>query len=201
MAFAYNIKKPNPMKQHTFSLGSEEAEQILKPAVNFFLNSPLIKITDLEPFFGVGVYGIYLTPSAHTYYKKINANNPIYIGKAVPSGSRQGRSSNIGKQLYTRLSEHKRSISVTDIKQQEVSVRFVVMDGFATELIQPLESQLIKRSLPLWNSHIDGFGNHDPGSGRRNQQPSEWDTLHPGRAWANKLTGQPRDIQQIIKKI
>jgi hypothetical protein len=40
---------------------------------------------------------------------------------------------------------------------------------------------------PLWNRKIDGFGNHDPGSGRYNQQRSPWDVIHPGRPWAAKL--------------
>ena len=49
------------------------------------------------------------------------------------------------------------------------------------------ESLLIERTKPLWNIVIDGFGNHDPGSGRYNQQMSAWDTIHPGRNWARKL--------------
>lgn len=34
---------------------------------------------------------------------------------------------------------------------------------------------------------IDGFGNHDPGAGRRNMRRPRWDIIHPGRTWAEKL--------------
>lgn len=49
---------------------------------------------------------------------------------------------------------------------------------------------------PVWNMVIDGFGNHDPGSGRYNQKISSWDTLHPGRSWAMKL--QPGKSREQI---
>jgi hypothetical protein len=53
---------------------------------------------------------------------------------------------------------------------------------------------------PLWNWVLDGYGNHDPGSGRYNQQISPWDILHPGRTWAKKLKpGRSRD--QILEEI
>ena len=48
---------------------------------------------------------------------------------------------------------------------------------------------------------VDGFGNHDPGSGRYNQAKSEWDVLHPGRPWIKKLTGIPPNLEQIEAKI
>ncbi len=49
------------------------------------------------------------------------------------------------------------------------------------------ESLLIQAYAPLWNTLIEGFGNHDPGSGRKNMMRPAWDELHPGRAWAKKL--------------
>ena len=55
--------------------------------------------------------------------------------------------------------------------------------------------------MPLWNSCIDGFGNHDPGSGRYAQAVSEWDSLHQGRPWVNKLTGDKPDRDLIIIKV
>ncbi|MBN1485361.1 MAG: Eco29kI family restriction endonuclease [Chloroflexia bacterium] len=53
---------------------------------------------------------------------------------------------------------------------------------------------------PLWNSGLDGFGNHDPGRGRYNQAKSEWDVLHPGRPWAERLTGASPGLKEIIEK-
>jgi len=58
---------------------------------------------------------------------------------------------------------------------------------------------LIEKYKPLWNTVLDGFGNHDPGSGRYKQQVSPWDVLHPGRSWAAKL--QDGKAVQEIKKL
>ena len=52
----------------------------------------------------------------------------------------------------------------------------------------PLRSSADRpRSVPVWNLCLDGFGNHDPGAGRRQGEASWWDTLHPGRRWASQL--------------
>jgi len=60
---------------------------------------------------------------------------------------------------------------------------------------------MTRRYNPLWNSHIDGFGNHDPGKGRYEQAKSEWDVLHPGRVWAERLNGNPPDGNKVEEKI
>ncbi|MBN1176697.1 MAG: Eco29kI family restriction endonuclease [Dehalococcoidales bacterium] len=67
--------------------------------------------------------------------------------------------------------------------------------------VAPVEAELIRKYEPVWNTIIDGFGNHDPGSGRYNQAPSEWDVIHPGRLWASRLTGKPPALQDIIAKL
>jgi hypothetical protein len=59
---------------------------------------------------------------------------------------------------------------------------------------------LIEKNKPLWNVVVDGFGNHDPGSGRYNQQISAWDTIHPGRSWAKKLQ-KGKTEEEITKQI
>jgi hypothetical protein len=64
-----------------------------------------------------------------------------------------------------------------------------------------VEAELIRRYAPLWNSTIDGFGNHDPGAGRREQAKSEWDVLHPGRPWVEKQTGIPPDLEDIKQRL
>lgn len=45
---------------------------------------------------------------------------------------------------------------------------------------------LLARSIA---TSLEGFGLHDPGSGRREGERSWWDTLHPGRRWAEKQRG------------
>ncbi len=68
-------------------------------------------------------------------------------------------------------------------------------------MIGTLEASIIKWKRPLWNSFLDGFGNHTPGSGRFGQAPSEWDVVHPGRPWAEKCKGKTRSRQTIAKGI
>jgi hypothetical protein len=77
----------------------------------------------------------------------------------------------------------------------------MILEGALTDLIVPVESELIRRHKPLWNSVVDGFGNHDPGSGRYDQAPSEWDVLHPGRPWVERLTGAPPEWEAVVAKI
>jgi hypothetical protein len=81
-------------------------------------------------------------------------------------------------------------------KHKAFYCRFLVVD----DIWIPLgESLLIEKTKPLWNVIVDGFGNHDPGKGRYNQQMSAWDTLHPGRDWAKKL--QPGKSETEIAKM
>jgi len=46
-----------------------------------------------------------------------------------------------------------------------------------------------------------GFGNHDPGAGRYNQQRSPWDVIHPGRPWAARLKPSSRSKAEILKSL
>jgi hypothetical protein len=59
---------------------------------------------------------------------------------------------------------------------------------------------LIDLFNPVWNKLIDGFGNHDPGSGRYLQKRAPWDELHPGRAWAEKLRPgrPPKELLKLL---
>ena len=59
------------------------------------------------------------------------------------------------------------------------------------------ETAAISMHQPLWNTLIDGFGNHDPGKGRYEQMRSKWDTLHPGRPWAERLNPCAFTAEQI----
>jgi hypothetical protein len=63
------------------------------------------------------------------------------------------------------------------------------------------ESLLIEKFSPIWNTILVGFGNHDPGKGRYNQQRSPWDTLHPGRTWADKLQPNTKSAEQIAEEV
>lgn len=77
----------------------------------------------------------------------------------------------------------------------------MILSGIEGDLVVPVEAELIRRHKPLWNTVVDGFGNHDPGSGRYDQAKSEWDILHPGRLWAKRLKGKSPRLEEILCKI
>ena len=190
------IKPYNPLDKR--NLGINVAEAMLSEPIHQF---------PPEPFIGAGVYAIYYNGSFKAYQKlsNLNENNyniPIYVGKAVPSGARKGglgMNVDHGLALYNRLSEHYVSISkATNLNINDFVFRFLVVDDIWIPLT---ESMLIEQFKPLWNRCIDGFGNHDPGKGRYQQQKSPWDCIHEGREWANKLQPNQNSKEFWITKI
>lgn len=191
---------------HEMEINQQFINNILSNAETSILNNVKYPLTDLNKFEGNGIYAIFLTaPQGSEYEGYVSADRPIYIGKAVVDGSRQGNVSNNSDKdfkIYSRLREHRRSIELgAGINTSMFKYTYITLSGIATNLNAAIESHLIRTFKPLWNSKIDGFGNHAPGSGRYEQSPSEWDTLHPGRAFAAKLTGAKPDISIIIDKI
>ena len=162
---------------------------------------------DLPPgrFLGAGVYAIYYAGPFDPYGPVAAVDRddtsavPVYVGKAVPPGARKGGyglGANRGTDLYNRLKEHATSIKqATNIELADFWCRYLVVD----DIWIPLgESLLINRFSPVWNTVVDGFGNHDPGGGRLNQAKSRWDVLHPGRPWAEKLRPNETNTAGII---
>jgi hypothetical protein len=189
-------------QQHQFR--SPLFESVVKEASLFFFATPLQTLPPDEGFQGVGVYGIYLS-SHDTLYRDVadaTHQKPIYVGKAVPAGWRTARTNEIvlGNALYNRLREHARSIA-HNLNLPDFRCRFMLLDGIESDLIVPVEAELIRRFRPLWNTTVDGFGNHDPGSGRYNQARSEWDVLHSGRSWAERLIGIAPELAQVVAKV
>ncbi len=186
--------------------------ELVKDAVRFFNGTPVHTLPPPEAFAGTGVYAIYYTGQYPAYrkYAELNRlayNFPIYVGKAVPKGWRQARLSddalNQSKELHTRLREHARSIgsAVDSLVLDDFMCRFVIFEGEASDMIGTIEAALIKLNMPLWNTVVDGFGNHDPGKGRYEQAKSDWDVLHPGRTWAEKCKGIHASESDILTKI
>ena len=193
--------------QHTFR--SPKFKSVVKEAVEFLTQTPVHPLPPATDFAGVGVYALYYLGSFDHYSHIARQNQqdfcqPIYIGKAVPAGWRTARTAHTDqdKALYQRLQEHARSISsVESLEVHDFRCRFMILNGVETDLISAVESELIRTYRPLWNTVVDGFGNHDPGGGRYNQARSEWDVLHSGRGWADRLTGPAPQLEDIIAKI
>ena len=184
MSNNYPAPKPfNPLdKKH---LGESVAEAMLEGPVHAL---------PPEPFIGAGIYAIYYIGDFEPYKLMAESNRndqfqwPIYVGMAVPPGARKegfGLGADPGTALFKRLSEHYESVSAAEnLNQNDFYCRYLVVDDIWIPLA---ESLLIERFQPVWNRVLDGFGNHDPGKGRYEQQRSPWDEVHPGRVWAEKL--------------
>ena len=177
------IKPFNPLDKR--NLGESVADAAL--------NSEIYPLPP-KPFIGAGVYMLYYVGDLPLYRKLANANkngrfeNPIYVGKAVPAGARKGGMGldvDHGMALFKRLSEHSESVTAAEnLNLQDFRCRFLVVDDIWIPLA---ESLLIEKFAPVWNRVLDGFGNHDPGSGRHSGKMPYWDCVHPGREWAKRL--------------
>jgi len=191
-------KPYNPLDKR--NLGASVAEAMLsrKP----------VSLGTLERFDGAGVYAIYYVGDFEAYrpVSELNRNGdiqaPIYVGKAVPPGARKGGfglDETPNQALFNRLSEHAESIGLAaNLNIEDFCCRYLVVD----DIWIPLgESLLIAKFAPVWNTLMDGFGNHDPGKGRYNGLRPRWDVLHPGRGWAEKCRSRPETAEQIMNDI
>ncbi len=104
-----------------------------------------------------------------------------------------------GKALFKRLNEHAKSIEqASNLDVRDFYCRFLVVD----DIWIPLgESLLIEKLSPVWNQVLDGFGNHDPGKGRYNQEHSAWDVIHPGRGWAKKCQEHKKSAKELETEV
>lgn len=188
---------------------SPRLQSVVREAMEFLAHTPVHSLPPNGRFNGPGVYMLYYLGNFEHYTQIARANRqscnrPIYVGKAVPSGWRTARSPKNPdpRPLQGRLREHTRSIRrSTTLEIGDFRCRFIILENIETDLITVIEAHLVREYLLLWNSVVDGFGNHDPGKGRYDQAPSEWDVLHPGRPWVAKLTGIPPRMDNIISKI
>ena len=168
------------------------------------LQRPVETLPPKEIFIGAGIYAIYYVGSHPLYEPLVERNRggrfvaPIYVGKAVPEGSRKGGLGldvDPGTALHKRLKEHVSSIlQASNLEISDFHYRHLTVD----DIWIPLgESLLIEMFSPVWNKALDGFGNHAPGGGRDKQKRSPWDTLHPGRSWAETLPPNEKSAEEL----
>jgi len=192
------VSKPfNPLDKR--NLGESVADALLQTEAH-----PLPP----EPFIGAGVYIIYYIGPYSLYERLVEVNRngqfrcPIYVGKAVPPGSRKGGFGlevEHGQALYKRLVEHSESIKAAqNLDIVDFYCRFLAVDDIWIPLA---ESMLIERFKPVWNRILDGFGNHDPGKGRYKGMMPLWDCIHPGRVWAERLQPCAYTAEQLMQRV
>lgn len=177
------------------------------------LDRPCGPLPPEESFEGAGVYAIYYR-GTFPAYRPVAFEDclvPIYVGKAVPPGARKGRAGlgdPPGQVLYKRLVEHADSIKAAERYGSEAGVehylrlgdfrcRFLVVEDIWIPLGEAL---LIQHFKPLWNQVVAGFGLHDPGGRRAGGHRSEWDELHPGRPWYDRMVAA-RSQEEVVAKV
>lgn len=189
------VKPYNPLDKN--SIGDNIVKELM--------SRPCVPLPTTDVFEGAGLYAIYYS-GPFPAYAPIAADNqekqcrtPIYIGKADPRGGRKGAlalDAGSGTSLYSRLRDHAESVAQAEnLQVSEFRCRWLAVDEVWIGLG---ERTAIRTHLPLWNTKIDGFGNHDPGARRATQFRSDWDTVHPGRPWATKLAQNPRSAAHIL---
>lgn len=155
-------------------------DELGRNAARALMRHPPSDLPPSDGFDGAGVYTIHYA-GPFPAYSGMAKDEPIYVGKADPSGKRQGRAAAQRAEpvLHQRLSKHARSIeSVENLALPDFRCRWLVLDPVWIGLT---EQVLIAEYRPLWNVVVAGFGINAPGKGRSNQKRSQWDTLHPGR--------------------
>lgn len=172
------------------------------------MDAELIPLGDVERFEGNGVYALFYNGPFQAYrvISSPKGETPVYVGKAAPS-TRKGEELSAmqllgaygGTSLFTRMRNHRASIEAAEnLEVDDFQVCLLVLSYIWVPLA---ETSVISRYQPVWNTIVDGFGNHDPGAGRYNGMRPRWDTLHPGRAWAEKLRKREESADDIAQDV
>ena len=162
-------------------------DNLARSVVNALLTAAAAPLPP-DRFEGAGVYAIYYRGPLDYAPDDELEERPLYVGKADPPGGRRG-DENVAQRsttpLYQRLNQHASSIrQASNLDIERAYCRYLVV---VPVWISLAERFLISYFAPLWNTVLDGFGNHDPGRGRLGGARPRWDIVHPGRSWANGL--------------
>lgn len=126
---------------------------------------------------------------------------PIYVGKAVPSDREAEFTEQQGPALWNRLREHLKSIQKGGLEPSEFEVRYATVQSGMESAVEDFMIRLFK---PIWNKEIKvcfGIGKHGDSADTRKNKRSPWDTMHPGRKWADGTTEDQRSRKEIESRI
>jgi hypothetical protein len=160
-------------------------------------------LSSIPEFYGAGVYAIYYKGDYEHYRPLSGTEHPIYVGKADPATPSAKDAMAQGVKLAGRLSEHAKSVrkALTTLNIDDFDCRFlIVQSGFQ----KSAEDYLINMFKPIWNSETRicfGLGKHGDSSDTRGNKRSPWDTLHPGRAWADASSEDQKPATLIAQQI
>ncbi|MEU6269248.1 Eco29kI family restriction endonuclease [Saccharopolyspora shandongensis] len=164
---------------------------------------PRHPLATIRPFYGAGVYALYYRGPFEPYEGLAGKEQPIYVGKADPADRNATDAVQQGQALFKRLNEHARSIRAASstLDAKDFDCRFlIVQSGYQ----HAAETRLIDFFRPIWNNEVGicfGIGKHGDSSKTRSNKRSPWDTLHPGRNWAEDSHGDQKPRDQILREI
>lgn len=162
---------------------------------------PLVEV-EKSRFFGSGVYAIYyIGDDVESYIPLSRSETPIYLGKAVPNDSAAEIAHDQGSGLWERLKKHRNNIDKGGLRSSDFLYRYAIIQSGMEGAVEDFMIRLFK---PVWNKEMKicaGFGKHGDAAETRKNKRSKWDTMHPGRDWANATTDDQRSRDQIIKDI
>jgi len=153
-------------------------------------------------FFGSGIYAIYYMGTEIPGYQPLSVSEtPIYVGKAVPDDREAESTEQQGPALWKRLREHLKSIRLGGLKSSEFEVRYATVQSGMESAVEDFMIHFFK---PIWNKEIKvcfGIGKHGDAATTRANKRSPWDTMHPGRAWADATSEDQSSRMEIEAKI
>ncbi len=184
--FTREPESPEPGDAEVTGLFNPLRRENLERSVQWALESaPPIPLAQDPATRADGIYAVYYT-GRDPLYRPVSTpscTTPLYVGTARPSGMpRHSASGQPTGALNKRMKDHRKTIDQTqDLDLADFHVRYLPVE----EVWIPGAVQLmIGDHRPVWNTVVEGFGHHNPGSARRHSTPrSPWDELHPGRPW------------------
>lgn len=178
-------------------------DNLMAGLVLHFERQPVKPLSAFDDVEGPGIYSLFYAGGLSCYAPICSGQRPIYVGKAVPPGWRKGESvDEDSPALRRRIRKHRKSIQeANNLDICDFTCRCMAV---VPVWITLAERFVIDHYRPVWNLCLDGFGDNDPGSGRRNSKRSWWDTLHPGRDWVAKrelvAKGTTEDAQARVAR-
>ena len=194
----------SPVRFGSIGITLGRSDSIAKFFAFSFSNQDKRELRELEttPFYGSGVYAIYYHGHSESAYRLLSrTETPIYVGKADPANPQAETIEEQGQALWKRIREHAKNISKTKL---DISDFYYRASPIQTVMQASVEDFMIRLFKPIWNKEIKicfGIGKHGDSAATRANKRSPWDTMHPGRRWAEGTTADQMKRSDIESRI
>lgn len=185
----------DPIKDPGASFDPTEPNTAGRMVALALISQDRIPLGRIARTYGSGVYAIYYHGDHPAYAPVSGTETPLYVGKADPKNNDARTSREQGPQLYGRLADHRKMITVVGdyARQHQLQNPLRIEDFTCRRLVCATNAQLvaeyhlIQTFQPAWNSDTKicwGISKHGDSATMRSNKRSPWDVMHPGRMWA-----------------